>query len=84
MNPGGAVFKRTRQRFLYANDEIVLGLAVKYVAETIKDMTNVASEIGSIIYVSKAKYMINRKETGNNPDEIGRKKQKNKYVEMFK
>lgn len=82
-NPGGTVFKRTRQRFLYANDEVVLGLGVKYVAETIEDITNV-SEIGSTIYVSKAKYMINRKETGNNPDEIGRKKQKNKNVEMFK
>jgi len=27
--------------------------------------------------------MINREETGNNPDEIGRNKQKNKNVEMF-
>jgi len=71
-NPGSTLFKRTRQRFLYANDAVVLGLAVKYVAETIEDMTNLASEIGSTIYVSKVKYMINRKETGNNPDEIGR------------
>jgi len=28
--------------------------------------------------------MINRKETGNNPYEIGRNKQKNKNVEMLK
>jgi hypothetical protein len=61
-----------------------LGRAVKYVTETIEDMTNVASEIGSTIYVSKATYIINRKETGNNPDEIGRNIQKNKNVEMFK
>jgi hypothetical protein len=71
-NPGGTVFKRTRQRFLYAKDGVVLGRAVKYVTETIEDMTNVASESGSTIYVSKAEYMINRKETGNNPDENGR------------
>jgi electron transfer flavoprotein alpha subunit len=69
-NPGGTVFKRTRQRFLYANDVVVLGRAVKYVTETIEDMTNVASEIGSTICVSRTKYMINRKETGNTPDEI--------------
>jgi len=55
-----------------------LGRAVKYVTETIEDMTNVASEIDSTIYVFKLKYMINRKEKGNNPDEIGRNKQKNK------
>lgn len=83
-NPGGTVFKRTRQLFLYANDAEILGRAVKYVTETIEDMTNVASEIGSTIYVSKATYIINRKETGNNPDEIGRNIQKNKNVEMFK
>jgi hypothetical protein len=83
-NPRATVFKRTRQRFLYANDAVVLGRMVKYVTKTVEDMTNVASEIGSTMYVSKAKYMINRKETGNNQDEIGRNKQKNKDVEMFK
>jgi hypothetical protein len=35
----------------------------KYDAEKVEDMTNVASEIGSTMYVSKAIYMINRKET---------------------
>jgi hypothetical protein len=67
-NLGGTVFKRTRQRFLYANDAVVLGRVVKYVTETIEDTTNVAPEIGSTMYVSEAKYMINRNDTGNNPD----------------
>ena len=78
INPGGTVFKRTRQRFLCENDAVVLGRAAKYGTETMEDMTKLASEIGSTIYVSKAKYAINRKGTGNNPDEIGRNKQKNK------
>jgi len=44
---------RTRQRFLYAYDAVVLGRAVKYVTESIERVKNVASEIGSTIYVSK-------------------------------
>jgi hypothetical protein len=69
-NPGDTVFKRTRKRLLYANNVVVLECEVKYVTETIEDMTNVASENGSTIYVSKVKYTVNRKETGNKPDEI--------------
>lgn len=57
---------------------------VKYVTETIEDMTNVASENGSTIYVSKVKYTVNRKETGNKPDEIWRNKHKNENLRMFK
>lgn len=40
-----------------------LAMRRKYDAEKVEDMTNVASEIGSTMYVSKAIYMINRKET---------------------
>jgi hypothetical protein len=60
-NPGGTVFNITRQRILYANDAAVFGHVVKYVTETIEDMANVASEIGSTIRITKAKYKINRK-----------------------
>jgi hypothetical protein len=38
-----------------------LGRAFKYGTETVEDMTNVASEFGSTISVSQAKYMTNRK-----------------------
>jgi len=45
--------QRTRQRFLYAYDVVVWGRAVKYVTESTEHMKNVASEIGSTMYVSK-------------------------------
>jgi hypothetical protein len=45
-NPGGTVFNRTRQCLLYADDVVVFGYAVKYIAETVEDMTSVASQIG--------------------------------------
>jgi hypothetical protein len=38
-------FNRTRQCILYADDMVVLGRAVKYIAETRKDMTCVASHM---------------------------------------
>jgi len=38
-------FNRTRQCILYAYDGVVLGCTVKYIAETRKDMTSVASHM---------------------------------------
>jgi hypothetical protein len=39
------------------------------IAETLQDMTTVASQMGLTINVSKTKYMINRKKKGNEPEE---------------
>jgi hypothetical protein len=38
-NPGGTIFNRTRQCLLYADDVVVLGHAVKHVAETAEYVT---------------------------------------------
>jgi hypothetical protein len=81
-NPGGTIFNRTRQCLLYANDVIVLGCVVKHIAETLDDMTAVASQMGLTINVSKTKYMINRKKKRNEPEE--RNGQKYENVEVFK
>jgi hypothetical protein len=64
-NPGGTVFNRTRQCLLYAVNVVVLGRAVKHIAETLDDVTTVASQMGLTINVSKTKYMINRKREMN-------------------
>ena len=39
--------------------------AVKYIAETVEQVTTVASKIGLNINPSKTKYMINKKNDGN-------------------
>jgi hypothetical protein len=46
---------------LICKDAVVFGHAVKYVTETIEDMANVVSEIGSTVCITKPKYKINRK-----------------------
>jgi hypothetical protein len=69
---------------LYADYVVVLRSAVKHLAETLQDMTIIASNMGLIINVSKTKYMINRKKQGNEPEEIEINGQKYENVEMFK
>jgi hypothetical protein len=63
---------------------VVLGRAGKHFAETLQDMTTVASQRGLTINVSKIKCMINRKEKGNGPEEIEMNGRKYENVEMFK
>jgi hypothetical protein len=63
---------------------VVLGRAVNHDAETVEDMTTVASQIGLTINVSKTKCLINRKKRGNEPEEIEINGQRYKNVEMFK
>jgi hypothetical protein len=83
-NPGGTVFNRKRQCLLYADDVVVLGHAVKHIAETLEDMTAVASQMGLTTNVSKIKFMISRKEKGNEPEEIGINGHKYENIGMFK
>jgi hypothetical protein len=61
-NPGRTIFNATRHCLLYADNVVVLEDAVKHTAETLEDMTAVASQMGLTINVSKTKYMINRKQ----------------------
>jgi hypothetical protein len=68
----------------HADDVVILGRAVTYVTETVGDMTNVATQLGLIINTIKTKYMINRKDNGNEPKEIEISGQKYEKVEMFK
>jgi hypothetical protein len=51
--PGVTIFNRTRQSLLYADDVVVLGCAVKHSAETLEDMTTVASQMGLTVNISK-------------------------------
>jgi hypothetical protein len=69
-NTGATTFNRRRHDLLYADDVVVLGHALKHIAETTEDMTTVASQIGLTIKASKIKYMINRNKNGNEPEEI--------------
>jgi hypothetical protein len=39
---------------------VVLGRAVKHIAETLEDMTIAASQMGLTVSVSKTKYMIKK------------------------
>jgi len=41
-NPGRTIMKRTRQCHLQADDVVVLGHAVKHLAETTENMTSAA------------------------------------------
>jgi hypothetical protein len=75
-NTGGTIFNRTRQCHLYADYVVVLGGAVKYIADTAEDMTAVASDTGLTINVSKTKRMINRKINVNQPQGQKRSYQK--------
>jgi hypothetical protein len=59
-NPEGTV-NRTRLCLLYRDDMVVLGHAVKHIAETVENMTNAASQIRFTINLSKTRYGINRK-----------------------
>jgi hypothetical protein len=83
-NPGGTILNRTRQRLAYADDVVILGRAVRYVTDTVGDMTTVATQLGLTINTTKTKYMNNRKDNGNEPKEIERSGQKYEKAEMFK
>ena len=86
-NPGGAIFDKTSQcLLLYADDVVVLGHTVKHVAETIEEVTTVATHIGLTINVSKTKYMymINRNKRGTEREEIEINGGRYENVEMFK
>jgi hypothetical protein len=83
-NPGGTIFNRTRQCLAYADNVVILGRAVRYVTETVGDVTTVATHLGLTINTTKTKYMINRKDNDNEPREIEISGQKYQKVETFK
>jgi hypothetical protein len=62
---------------------VILGRAVRYVTETAGDMATVATQLGLTINTSKTKYIINRKDNGNEPKETEISDQKYEKVEMF-
>jgi hypothetical protein len=83
-NPVGTIFNRTRQCLAYADDVVILGRAVRYVTETVGHMTTVATQLGLTINTTETKYVINRKDNGNEPKEIEISGQKYEKVEIFK
>jgi hypothetical protein len=83
-NPGGTIFNRTKRCLLYADDVVVLGHVVEHTAETLEDMTTVASQMGLTINVSKTKYTVTTKKKGNEPEETEINGQKYENVEKFK
>jgi hypothetical protein len=67
---GGTIFNSTRKCLLHADDVVVLGHAVKHIAETAEDMTTVATQIGLNTNASKIKCAITRKKNVNEPEGI--------------
>lgn len=56
-NIGRTILNRTRQCLLYT-DDVVVGYAMKDIAETIENRTNLALQIGLTVNVCTIKYRI--------------------------
>lgn len=69
-NTNGTIFNRTSQCLAFADDVVILGRSVKYINDTVKDMSEVAEQIGLSINSMKTKYMRNKQESTENMDEI--------------
>jgi hypothetical protein len=83
-NPGGTIFNGTRKCLAYADDVVILWRSVRYISETLEDMSVVAPQIGLSTNNTKTKYMINRKDNNNEPKEIEIMGKKFENVESFK